>query len=154
MKNRSCVCSSEPTDTYCIRPESVNDRLKEFMALLSFLHLQNGKSSKAVTLLEGLQSLAGVDDWSLSALAYAQELVGNHEAVLRTLRRLPKAKRMSVSMQLIEARALWGLGRRREAKSIVGQFTSDSTIARQLEIPGQPKPQPKSAKQRTNGPLS
>ena len=101
----------------------MNTRLREFLSILGFLYLQNGKAEKAIVLLEALQKLAPDDTWSDGALAYAHELAGSHAEVLKRIQSVREPERSSVTTRLIESRALWGIGRQDEATALARQLT-------------------------------
>lgn len=103
---------------------TVAPRLREFLSILAFLYLQNGKAEKAIDILNALQALSPSDKWTRKALAYAHELGGNHVESLACINKVPEPERSFVAMQLIESRAYWGLGRTEEAKSLTQKIAS------------------------------
>ena len=103
----------------------MNNKSREFLSLLSYLYLQNGKATKAVTVLEALLVLQPDDVWASRSLAYAYVLAGEHDNCLAQLDALPRSQRSDTRMQLIRSRALWGLGRKDEAHRVIKQLSGN-----------------------------
>ncbi|MEO1525605.1 MAG: hypothetical protein AAFX06_09215 [Planctomycetota bacterium] len=99
----------------------MDPRLQEFLSLLGYLYLQNGKATKAIIVLEGLRVLSPLNETSNGATAYAHELAGNHAEALHRIQSLSVAERSTVAMRLVESRAYWGLGRKQEASDLANE---------------------------------
>lgn len=93
----------------------------EYLSLLSFLYLRHGRTAEATTILEGLTVIAPTDSSIRAMLAYAYLLGHEYESCLEQLNRMSRSKR-STSETLIRIRALHGLGRREEARSLLTQL--------------------------------
>lgn len=93
----------------------------EYLSLLSFLYLRHGRVTEATTILEGLTAIAPTDSSARAMLAYAYLQNRDFENCLEQLNRMSRSKRSS-SETLIRIRALHGLGRREEARSLLAQL--------------------------------
>lgn len=106
----------------------MRDRQHELLLLLASLFLQNEKPEQAVVLLEALQVLAPGDPEVARQLAFAylhtQQFAQSLAAADRYLAgRNTEAD--SGPLMLIRSRALWGLGRADEARSVLSAIQAD-----------------------------
>lgn len=97
----------------------------EALLLLAYLLTAQGKHAKAVTILNGLAELLPGDDRVLRPLAHACLLDGRHaqalevsEALLRPGGADLHGEALACALRL-KAEALWGLGRRDEARNLL-----------------------------------
>lgn len=92
---------------------------KQFLLLLAYLYLQNGKWPKALVLLRALEAFFPADPHVALNLAYAQLGAGNFEEALQraeacTGSGAPEPLRLAAL--LIRSQSLWGLGREEEGR--------------------------------------
>ena len=93
---------------------------KDYLCLQAWMHLRYGRVTEAVVILEGLTVLIPGDAWVHRTLGYAYLQVGEFQSCLDQLNRL-LAKRTPTD-RLLRVRALWGLGRRDEARRMVKEL--------------------------------
>ncbi len=93
----------------------------EYLALLGYLYLRNGKIAEATTVLEGLAVLDPGNSWVRRTLAYVYLNGGEYQKCLAQIDQTTHGKRSSTE-KLIQVRALFGLGRRDEARRLIKQM--------------------------------
>ena len=94
----------------------------ELLALLGHLYLQHGKAAEAVAALEGLTTIEPKNQKARFALAYAYVLNGDHQNGLDTIIEYSRKNPTNMNVELVRARALWGLGRQKDARRAVQQL--------------------------------
>ncbi len=103
----------------------MNPTYKEFLWTLGYLYLQNGRQDKAFTMFNALCELYPDDAGLGLCLGYIQLLKGEF---LPAIRRADKFLASGVDAdekrvgQMIRSRALWGIGRKKEARAITRRF--------------------------------
>lgn len=94
---------------------------QEYLALLAYLYLRHGKIAAATTILEGLAVLLPGNAWVRATLGYAYLSGKEFQKCLEQLDRTARNKR-STAEQVMRVRALHGLGRREEARRLLGEL--------------------------------
>lgn len=100
---------------------------KELLSVLGYLYLQNGNQEKAFTIFAALCELFPEDVKLGLCLGYIQVLRGDYSSAVRRADRFlgsetgPEETAMGL---IIRGRALWGIGRRKEARAIIDRLFS------------------------------
>ncbi len=103
----------------------MNQTYKEFLSVLGYLYLQNGREDKAFTVFSALCEFFPDDVRLGLCLGYVQLLNGDFvPAVKRADQFLDSGidADEKVMGQMIRSRALWGMGRKKEARVITGRL--------------------------------
>lgn len=100
----------------------MNETTHDYLSVLAYLLLRNGKAARAVRILEALQVLQPGSDWARYALAYAYLADGRHEQCLEQIDSQTWPASVGNHQNLIRTRSLWALGRHDEARQIVRQM--------------------------------
>lgn len=103
----------------------MNSPTNDFLSLLAYAYLRNGKAAKAVTVLEGMQVLRPRDAWISRSLAYAHLLAADYNRAIAQAERHVRAHGADRGLDLIRSRALFSLGRRDEAARIIDKMAGD-----------------------------
>lgn len=93
----------------------MNEDQSDFLRLMAYVFLRNGRPDKAAVLLAALDQLMPGRPAVLRALALAQVRSGKGQRALDTLDRLAMAGGVDAAFHLLRAQALTGLERREEA---------------------------------------
>lgn len=91
-------------------------RSADFLSLLAYAYLRNGKAAKALTLLDCLGRLAPETPGLTRSLAYASLLAGDYTRALKLTEGAPLKD--DPFDQMIRSRALYAVGRRDEAQQL------------------------------------
>lgn len=97
----------------------------DFLSLLAYAYLRNGKAAKAVAVLEGTQVLRPRDPWISRSLAYAHLLAADYNRAIAQAERHVRSHGADRGLDLIRSRALFSLGRRDEASRIIDKMAGD-----------------------------
>lgn len=97
----------------------------DFLSLLAYAYLRNGKAAKAVIALEGAEALRPRDPWISRTLAYALLLAQDYNRALAHAERHGRAFGADQGLDLIRSRALYALGRRDEATRVIEKMSGD-----------------------------
>jgi Flp pilus assembly protein TadD len=97
----------------------------DFLSLLAYAYLRNGKPAKAVAALEGAEALRPRDPWISRTLAYALLLAQDYNRALSQVERHHRAFGTDNGLDLIRCRALYALGRRDEATRVIEKMSGD-----------------------------
>ncbi len=99
-----------------------NTRQKEFLMLLGWFFLQNGKLGRAIDLFRVLDQVDPHDPWTMRLLSYAcikieayEEARGYAERFLKTA----VAQSDLIIGYFLKSRALWGMGQHSEANGLM-----------------------------------
>jgi hypothetical protein len=91
----------------------------EFIKVLGYFFLENGKFEKASTLFQALHELFPDDAHVCKSLSYACLMRGDYEEALRQaegfLANTTRDRERRVG-RLLKSKSLWGLGREKEAR--------------------------------------
>lgn len=90
----------------------------EYLATQAWMHLAYGRASESIAILEALCVLAPQHAWARRTLAYAYLRNGEHEKCIEQLNRC-LTTRNSRTDRLLRIRALWGVGKRDEARLLL-----------------------------------
>lgn len=96
----------------------MDSRTQDFLALLAYAYLRNGKAAKAVAVLEGLLVLRPGDAWARRSLAFAYLQSADYNRALALAVPSDPAAAPDPQLDLVRSRALFGLGRRKEAAEL------------------------------------
>lgn len=105
----------------------MDDEQKEFLLVLGYFYLQNRKPAKALVLFKALAELFSEDLNVVKALSYACMLCGDHDKALSLAERFLSESNTDDDEalgRLLKGKALWGMGRREEARSTMSNFFS------------------------------
>ncbi len=98
---------------------------KDFLLLLSYLFLKNGKNEKANTLLCALHGIDPEDSRVTLSYCYSSLLSGDYEKALELANvllgegNINRYKRLGLFMK---SKALWGLGKEEESQYAMNRF--------------------------------
>ena len=97
---------------------------REWIELLAFVYLEQGKTEKARTLLRVLKPEAQRSDSVVPALAFSELLLGNPREAARLSARVLNDQEMEkkIPLGLIFAKALWNQGQAEAARSFLEQL--------------------------------
>lgn len=109
---------------------------KQFLRLLTYLYLQNGKGEKALILTRALEAIYPDDPEIALSRAYAEHVAGNHAAALQRAdasldANAPEA--LHTSALLIRSQSLWALGQEEAARASFSRYITNTAM---------PRPQP------------
>lgn len=119
------MMASEMTAAVRQTPDSAaGSKSIEFMDLLAYIYLQNGRPDKAAVLLSARDVLAPDDTRALLTLALAQVRSAKPSKALQTLERLAILGAMGAEFHLVRAQALQALERNSEAASAMRAYVA------------------------------
>jgi Flp pilus assembly protein TadD len=103
---------------------SLSSEEREWLELLAFVYLEQGKIEPARTLLRVLRPSAKPADNIIPALAFSELLLGNAREAARLSARVlnDQAAEKKIPLGLIFAKALWNQGQAEAARSFLGQL--------------------------------
>jgi tetratricopeptide (TPR) repeat protein len=98
---------------------------REFLSILGYFLLQNGKGEKALSIFRALNELFPDDPYLLKSLSYACIMCGKYEKALhftdKFLGRASEARDIETGT-LLRGKSLWGIGRKDEARGTLRQY--------------------------------
>lgn len=97
----------------------MNDTTHDYLSIVAYLLLRNGKADRAIRILKALLVLKPEIRWARRALAYAYLSDGQHEQCLMEIDHRLWPTSTANYAHLIRTRSLWALGRRDEARQAV-----------------------------------
>ena len=100
----------------------MHDTTSDYLTVLAYSLLKNGKADRAVRIIEALLVLLPDNEWAQRALAYCYLRVGRPQQCLDLLDAGDWPIGARRQQQLLRVRSLWTLGRRDEARRIVQQM--------------------------------
>lgn len=101
----------------------MDERSIEFLSLLGYLYLRHGQADRAITALEAVLLFRPGDGHTVRSLAYAYLADGRYADCLQALE--AAGVRGQTWSELLRSRALWGLGRREEARRVMARISGD-----------------------------
>jgi hypothetical protein len=101
----------------------VDTRTVEYLMLLGYLYLRHGQGARAVTALEAARVFRREDRQLSRSLAYAYLSAERFDDCVRCVEGLQSPKDRQLT--LIKSRALWGLGRKDEARLMMAAVQGD-----------------------------
>ncbi len=105
----------------------MDEQQKEFLSLLGFFYLKNGKTEKAGVLLRALLELFPNDAHLQRSLAYTYLVQRKFEQSLLLADRFldnPDSGPFKAEAFLIKSKAMWGLGQPESARQMLERFVA------------------------------
>lgn len=106
----------------------MNHSEREFLSILGYFMLRNGKAEKAMIIFRALNELFPGDPHLLKSLSYACIMSGEHQKGLHFAEKFLGSASEAEDIEMgtiLKSKSLWGLGREAEArdtlKRIIGK---------------------------------
>ncbi len=103
----------------------LDDHQQQFVKLLAHIQLEFHHPQRSLPLLQGLLALVPDDPETLKMLAWAQIQLHQYQEALDTCDRYLTSTsqgREHAPIRLLQARALWGLGKQGEARKLLDGY--------------------------------